>query len=92
MNPEVVFLDLVVKAFVDFPEDVKIDRIQDEMGILLTLSANKADMGKIIGRDGATAKSIRTILRVVGMKCNARVSLKIDDPIHSGGTGVIDTE
>ena len=51
------------------------------MGVLLTLECSAADMGKIIGRQGNTAKSIRTLLRVVGMKNNSRVNLKINEPI-----------
>ena len=74
------FLELVVKALVENPNDVVIDRTVDEMGVLLTLSVNQADMGKIIGRSGNTAKAIRTLLRVVGMKHNARVNLKINEP------------
>ena len=74
------FLDYVVKALVDNPNDVKIVRTVDEMGVLLTLSVNPADMGKIIGRMGNTAKAIRTLLRVVGMKNTARVNLKINEP------------
>ncbi|OHA40032.1 MAG: hypothetical protein A3G59_02380 [Candidatus Taylorbacteria bacterium RIFCSPLOWO2_12_FULL_47_20] len=74
------FLDFTVKALVDNPNDVKIERTVDEMGVLLTLSVNPADMGKIIGRMGNTAKAIRTLLRVVGMKNNARVNLKINEP------------
>lgn len=74
------FLEMIVKALVDNPDDVKIDRSVDEMGVLLTLSINQADMGKIIGRSGNTAKAIRTLLRVVGMKHNARVNLKINEP------------
>jgi hypothetical protein len=50
------------------------------MGVLLTLSVNKDDMGKVIGRSGATAKAIRTVLRIVGMKNDARVNLKIEEP------------
>jgi predicted RNA-binding protein YlqC (UPF0109 family) len=73
-------LEYVVKALADSPEDVKIKRSVDEMGVLLTLSVNKDDMGKVIGRSGATAKAIRTILRVVGMKNDARVNLKIEEP------------
>ena len=64
----------------DNPDDVKVDRIVDEMGVLLTLDVNSEDMGKIIGRSGNTAKAIRTLLRVVGMKNNARVNLKINEP------------
>jgi uncharacterized protein len=74
------FLDYVVKALVDNPNDVKINRTVDEMGVLMTLSVNPEDMGKIIGRQGNTAKAIRTLLRVVGMKNNARVNLKINEP------------
>lgn len=74
------FLEYVVKALVDHPEDVKIDRTVDEMGVLITMTVNGADMGKIIGRQGNTAKAIRTLLRVIGMKNNARVNLKINEP------------
>lgn len=74
------FLEYVIKALVDNPQDVKINRTVDEMGVLMTLDVNQADMGKIIGREGNTAKAIRTLLRVVGMKNNARVNLKINEP------------
>ena len=74
------FLEYLVKALVDTPSAVKIDRKVDEMGVLMTLTVDPADMGKIIGRSGNTAKAIRTLLRVVGMKNNARVNLKIDEP------------
>jgi predicted RNA-binding protein YlqC (UPF0109 family) len=74
------FLDMVIKALVDKPEKVKINRTVDEMGVLLTLEVDPIDMGKIIGRQGNTAKSIRTLLRVVGMKNNSRVNLKINEP------------
>lgn len=79
------FLDYVVKALVDHPKDVKIDRRVDEMGVLMSLDVNPEDMGKIIGRQGNTAKAIRTLLRVVGMKNNARVNLKINEPEGSEG-------
>ncbi len=80
MDQDQIFLEYVVKSLVDNPNDVKINRTVDEMGVLLTLSVHKDDMGKIIGRSGATAKAIRTILRVVGMKNEARVNLKIEEP------------
>ncbi len=80
MEQDQQFLEYVVKALVDHPEDVKINRSVDEMGVLLTLSVNKDDMGKIIGRSGQTAKAVRTVLRVVGMKHDARVNLKIEEP------------
>ena len=78
-----IFLEYVVKALVDNPNDVKIDRTVDEMGVLITLTVNPADMGKIIGRMGNTAKAIRTLLRIIGMKNNARVNLKINEPAGS---------
>ena len=81
MDQDHAFLDYVVKALVDNPDQVVITRSVDEMGVLLTLTVNAADMGKIIGRDGNIAKSIRTLLRVVGMKHNARVNLKINEPV-----------
>jgi predicted RNA-binding protein YlqC (UPF0109 family) len=74
------FLEYVVKGLVEHPEDVKITRTVDEMGVLLVLDLNSEDMGKVIGRSGNTAKAIRTLLRVVGMKHNARVNLKINEP------------
>jgi len=74
------FLEYVVKELVDNPDSVKVDRKVDEMGVLLTLDIAADDMGKIIGRSGNTAKAIRTLLRVVGMKNNSRVNLKISEP------------
>jgi hypothetical protein len=62
---------------------VKIARTVDEMGVLMNLDVHKDDMGKIIGREGNTAKAIRTLLRVVGMKNNSRVNLKINEPAGS---------
>jgi predicted RNA-binding protein YlqC (UPF0109 family) len=75
------FLDQVIKALVDHPSDIQITRTVDEMGVLLTLTVHPDDMGKIIGRDGNIAKALRTLLRVVGMKHNARVNLKINEPV-----------
>lgn len=80
MHEDQQFLETVVKSLVDYPDDVKIDRTVDEMGVLLTLDVHAEDMGKIIGRSGNTAKAIRTLLRVVGMKHDARVNLKINEP------------
>lgn len=74
------FVEYVVKALVDNPDKVVVDRRVDEMGVLITLDVAGEDMGKVIGRDGATAKALRTLLRVVGMKNNARVNLKINEP------------
>lgn len=74
------FLEAVAKALVSTPDDVKVERSIDERGVLLTLHLNPVDMGAIIGRGGQTARSIRTLLRVVGAKNNARVNLKIHEP------------
>jgi len=79
-NQDQQFLEYVVKGLVDNPNDVKVTRVVDEMGVLLTLEVNAIDMGKVIGRMGNTAKAIRTLLRVVGMKNNSRVNLKINEP------------
>lgn len=80
MHEDQQFLEAVVKALVEHPDDIKIGRTVDEMGVLLTLDVNADDMGKVIGRSGNTAKAIRTLLRVVGMKHDARVNLKINEP------------
>ena len=79
------FLEYLIKALVDVPDAVKSERKVDEMGVLITLKVDPTDMGKIIGRNGQTAKSIRSLLRVVGIKNNARVNLKIEEP--EGGRG-----
>lgn len=81
MEQDHAYLDFTVKALVDNPDAVVITRSVDEMGVLLTLTVAPEDMGKIIGKDGNIAKAIRTLLRVVGMKHNARVNLKINEPI-----------
>ena len=74
------FLEFVVKGLVDHPESIKISRVVDEMGVLLTLDLNAEDMGKVIGRSGATAKAIRTLVRIIGTRNNARVNLRIEEP------------
>ena len=81
MQKDQEFLEYVIKSLVDNPDQVKTARTVDEMGVLLTLEVGAADMGKIIGRQGNTAKAVRTLLRVVGMKNNSRVNLKINEPI-----------
>lgn len=80
MEQDANFVEQVVKMLVDNPDDVKVDRIVDEMGVLITLSVNQEDMGMVIGREGSTAKALRTLLRVVGARNNARVNLKINEP------------
>lgn len=79
-NADQEFVEYVVKAIVDHPEDVSTERTVDEMGVLLTLKVNPQDMGNVIGRSGQTARAIRTLLRVVGARNNSRVNLKIYEP------------
>ena len=74
------FVEYVVKELVDNPDKVVITRTVDDRGVLLELSVDPSDMGKIIGKAGATAKSIRTLLRVLGAKDDARYNLKISEP------------
>ena len=74
------FLEYIVKALVDHPDDVKVDRKVDEMGVLLSLKVNPEDMGQIIGRAGSTARAIRSLVRIIGLKNHARVNLKIEEP------------
>ena len=79
-EPDKDFLEYIIKSLVDHPEDVKIERKVDEMGVLLSLKINPEDMGQIIGKAGSTAKSIRNLVRIVGLKNHARVNLKIEEP------------
>lgn len=79
MDPELVFVDFVVRHLVDHPSDVKIDKSIDEKGVLLALTVAKEDLGRVIGKKGATAQSIRTLLRALGTRNNARYNLKIID-------------
>jgi len=74
------FVEFIVKGIVNNPSDVKIERKVDEMGVLLTLKVNPEDMGALIGRNGSTARALRTLVRIVGLKNNARVNLKIEEP------------
>lgn len=74
------FIEYVVKMLVDKPEAVKVERKIDEMGVLITLDVHPEDMGMVIGREGMTAKALRTLLRVIGARNNARVNLKINEP------------
>ncbi|MAF43889.1 MAG: RNA-binding protein [Parcubacteria group bacterium] len=84
------FLEFVVKALVDHPEDVKVDRKVDEMGVLLSLKVHAEDMGQIVGRQGSTARAIRALVRIIGLKNHARVNLKIEEP--EGGRVVRSTQ
>ena len=71
------FVEYIVKSLVEHPEDVSVDRLIDEKGVLLTLTVNPEDLGRVIGRRGTTAQSLRTLLRALGTKNSARYNLKI---------------
>lgn len=71
------FIEFVVKTLVNNPDEVKVDREIDERGVLLSLTVAPEDVGRVIGKRGATAQSIRTLLRVLGTKNGARYNLKI---------------
>lgn len=74
------FVEIVVKAIVNNPDKVQTDRTVDERGVLIALTVDPSDMGYVIGRSGQTARAIRTLLKIVGAKSNARVNLKINEP------------
>ncbi len=74
------FVEYIVRGIVNNPDDVRTERTVDERGVLITLHINQSDMGYVIGRQGQTARSIRTLLKIVGAKNNARVNLKIYEP------------
>ena len=78
--PDQAFIEFMVKGIVEHPEDVHTERSVDDMGTLVSLHVNSADMGTIIGKEGRTAKALRTLLRVMGAKNNDRVNLKIIEP------------
>jgi predicted RNA-binding protein YlqC (UPF0109 family) len=73
------FVEYIVKSLVNNPDGVKIDRRIDEKGVLLELTVDAEDLGRVIGKRGATAQSLRTLLRALGTKNEARYNLKIVD-------------
>lgn len=74
------FIEHLVKQIVDDPTQVEVTRKVDDLGVLITLKVGKFDMGKVIGKNGQTAKALRTLLRVIGSRNNLRVNLKIVEP------------
>ena len=76
---EVEFLQFLIENVVSNPEDIKIEKTDDELGTLLTLSVNKDDMWVIIWKWGNTINSIRSILRLLGSKLDKRINLKVLD-------------
>lgn len=79
------FVEYVIKNLVTKPEEVEVARTVDELGVLLSVKVNQEDMGLLIGKRGSTAKAIRTLVRIVGLRNNARVNLRIEEP--QGGAG-----
>lgn len=71
------FVEYIVKSLVGHPDDVVVERLIDEKGVLLTLTVNPEDLGRVIGKRGVTAQSLRTLLRALGTKNDARYNLKI---------------
>src|SRR3989339_1721366 len=86
------FVEYVIRAIVNHPDDVRTERIVDERGVLITLFINQEDMGYVIGRQGQTARAVRTLLKIVGAKENARVNLKIYEPEGSRRPARVDRE
>jgi predicted RNA-binding protein YlqC (UPF0109 family) len=91
------FIEYIVKSLVSYPDDVHVERILDERGVLLELSVHPEDLGRVIGKRGVTAQALRTLLRALGVKNDARYNLKIvntdgnegdNTPLGDGATGV----
>ena len=80
MTPEQDFLEYIIRSLVEFPDAVSTSHRQDDMGILIRLSVDPSDMGKIIGRDGNMANAIRTIMKAYGYKHRANISIKVTEP------------
>lgn len=83
-NKDQSFLESIITELVDYPAIVKVERTTDEMGVLLTVHLHQEDIGRVIGRQGETAKALRAILRVYGMKNGARINIKIAEPGLTG--------
>lgn len=92
MEADQQFVEMLVRSIVNNPNDVKTVRTIDERGVLITLDVNPADMGYVIGRQGQTARSIRTLLKIVGAKHNARVNLKINEPVGGRAPRQMDSQ
>lgn len=82
MEPEQAFLEYIIKGIVDHPEAVVVERTVDNQGVLLMLTIHPGDMGRVIGKGGKLITgAIRPLLTVFGMKHNARVSVKLKEPV-----------
>lgn len=85
------FVEFIIKSLVSKPEAVTIERRIDEKGVLLELTVDPEDLGRVIGKRGATAQSVRTLLRALGTKNDARYNLKIVDVDRPGGVPADDS-
>lgn len=79
-NLDLEFVEFVIANLAAYPEEIEINKTIDDLGILITLQAHKDDMGRIIGKNGQTIKSIRTLLKAIGAKREKRINLKILEP------------
>lgn len=86
------FIEFVVKSLVSKPDAVQVKRTIDEKGVLLELTVDPEDLGRVIGKRGATAQSLRTLLRALGTKNDARYNLKIIDNGTGGNSGAADSD
>lgn len=76
------YLESIITPLVSFPDQVRINQSLDERGVLLSVTLDKEDMGKIIGKQGETARSIRRLVRQLGMANKQLISIKINEPIQ----------
>lgn len=90
------FVEYVIKSIVTEPDKVSVTRTVDELGVLLSVKVDPKDMGLLIGRSGSTAKAIRILARIVGMRSNARVNLRIEEPeggrMSTTGQGIVNED
>lgn len=83
MESDQIYLENLIKGIVEFPDQVRTERSTDDMGVLISLSVDPSDMGKIIGKQGVNAQAIRTIMRAFGSKQRSRINIKILEPENS---------
>ena len=81
MNPQEL-VENILKAIVNYPENVQVVRSVDNLGVLLTVHANQADLGLIVGREGQNIKAVRWIAKICGKKYKENVNIKVNDPLH----------
>lgn len=75
-----LYLRMLLEGLVDYPSSIALEKRVDELGVLLSIKVDPQDMGKVVGRQGATAKAIRTLMHAAGKRENAQVSLKFNEP------------